>query len=149
MHQCSHGLAPSINFSVRHMNLEAHRTFPTSENVRYALVVPRTRFELARPVTGTSPSSWRVYQFHHLGIDKTLSNSRAQNRNRTCTTLLLLVPETSASTSSATWANLGFENCEHKGRVFPEIGKNMGMKNLSSVAIFRHKSFLARVYDFL
>ena len=30
-------------------------------------LVPRTRLELARPFTSTSPSSWRVYQFHHLG----------------------------------------------------------------------------------
>lgn len=30
-------------------------------------VVPRTRLELARPKTATRPSTWRVYQFHHLG----------------------------------------------------------------------------------
>ena len=42
--------------------------------------------------------------------------SGAQNRNRTCTTLLLLVPETSASTSSATWAI--HPEAERKGSVF-------------------------------
>ena len=30
-------------------------------------IVPRTRLELAHPLTGASPSSWCVYQFHHLG----------------------------------------------------------------------------------
>ncbi len=30
-------------------------------------VVPRTGFEPARSIKSTSPSSWRVCQFHHLG----------------------------------------------------------------------------------
>ena len=29
--------------------------------------VPTTRFELAHPKE-TTPSRWRVYQFHHVGI---------------------------------------------------------------------------------
>ena len=29
--------------------------------------VPRTRIELARPKSVTRPSTWRVYQFRHLG----------------------------------------------------------------------------------
>jgi hypothetical protein len=32
--------------------------------------VPRTRLELAQPKTATRPSTWRVYQFHHLGINQ-------------------------------------------------------------------------------
>ena len=30
--------------------------------------VPRTRLELAQPKAVTTPSKWRVYQFHHLGL---------------------------------------------------------------------------------
>lgn len=75
-------------------------------------------------VTGTSPSSWRVYQFHHLGdiaqgpgqraqckslllhalCSALCASFCAQNRTRTCTSLLTLVPETSASTNFAIWA---------------------------------------------
>ncbi len=51
-------------------------------------------------LASTSPSSWRVYQFHHLGVV-----FGAQNRTRTCTSLLTLVPETSASTNFAIWAS--------------------------------------------
>ena len=29
--------------------------------------MPRTGLEPAQPQLATSPSSWRVYQFHHLG----------------------------------------------------------------------------------
>lgn len=32
--------------------------------------VPRTRIELARPKSVTRPSTWRVYQFRHLGITR-------------------------------------------------------------------------------
>ena len=31
-------------------------------------IVPRTRIELARPKSVTRPSTWRVYQFRHLGF---------------------------------------------------------------------------------
>ena len=90
-------------------------------------------------VTGTSPSSWRVYQFHHLGVERLKGTKAkrfnglktenqqikkkasvpnryaiaplrlcaflsAQNRTRTCTSSLTLVPETSASTNFAIWA---------------------------------------------
>jgi hypothetical protein len=79
-------------------------------------------------LASTSPSSWRVYQFHHLGGLAQSSELRAesswlrvlpcalrsllcafvcaQNRTRTCTSLLTLVPETSASTNFAIWASL-------------------------------------------
>ena len=73
-------------------------------------------------LASTSPSSWRVYQFHHLGgfgSGLSVQGSMlllcalctalcavfcAQNRTRTCTSLLTLVPETSASTNFAIWA---------------------------------------------
>ena len=59
---------------------------------------------------GASPSSWCVYQFHHLGINSKFpflfrspatGEICARNRTRTCTSLRTLVPETSASTNSA------------------------------------------------
>lgn len=43
-------------------------------NIFRCFPVPRTRLELARPVTGASPSSWCVYQFHHLGINLRTAN---------------------------------------------------------------------------
>ena len=73
-------------------------------------------------LASTSPSSWRVYQFHHLGGSGAELRTQdvmlmlcalctalcavfcAQNRTRTCTSLLTLVPETSASTNFAIWA---------------------------------------------
>ncbi len=70
-------------------------------------------------LASTSPSSWRVYQFHHLGVV-----GGAQNRTRTCTSLLTLVPETSASTNFAIWAT-----CRITERLAPLFILQCGCKN--------------------
>jgi hypothetical protein len=57
-----------------------------------ALYVPRTRLELARPLTVTRPSTWRVYQFHHLGrlVNKSIFLPALPVENCVCKTIKFL-----------------------------------------------------------
>jgi len=85
------------------------------------LLVPRTRLELAHPCehqplklaclpispSGRNSSGLRAGSSGFLALRSVhyaLRHFCAQNRTRTCTSLLTLVPETSASTNFAIWA---------------------------------------------
>ena len=87
----------------------------------FLFLVPRTRLELAHPCehrplklaclpispSGRNSSGLRAWSSGFLALCSVLYALRhfcAQNRTRTCTSLLTLVPETSASTNFAIWA---------------------------------------------
>ena len=62
-------------------------------------IVPRTRLELAHPLTGASPSSWCVYQFHHLGgiivqCSSSVFGVQFSSKHRTKNTEHFYVPRT-------------------------------------------------------
>ncbi len=108
-------------------------------NCGFYFFVPRTRLELAHrnrhqplklaclPISPSGQSCKDKIQklkvknnsqFSSLCLESfTLRLSCAQNRTRTCTSLLTLVPETSASTNFAIWA-LFCSGLRAKGSVF-------------------------------
>ena len=106
-------------------------------------LVPRTRLELAHrnrhqplklaclPISpsGRNSSGLRAWSSGFLALCSVLYALRhfcAQNRTRTCTSLLTLVPETSASTNFAIWAvkDSGCKNI-NKNEIYEKRIKNL------------------------
>jgi hypothetical protein len=53
------------------------------DNDTTLISVPRTGLEPACPLTGASPSSWCVYQFHHLGKNLFITKREYKEKERT------------------------------------------------------------------